>query len=209
MINSDFISHCKDHVVIVNTSSFLLVNEQELLYELNNRRELRYASDVFPRELIPTEFNFVNPIAQHPRVHSSCHIQDKTEQEIIETEDILFIILKQYAEHGTVDKKYRAGTAYILVVYSSQAITLIEAAIVKNIQGIAGLIVVFSRHKRDLFTIINTVTAHFSVTVMTPTLLANLKIAMNNLYKTFGASNVQLKPALPASVCNEEFQDHP
>jgi len=80
MINSSFISNCKDNVTLINTSRGDIVNEQELLHELNQRPNLWYACDVYQGEPALKEGDFVHALAQHPRVYGTHHIGASTKQ---------------------------------------------------------------------------------------------------------------------------------
>lgn len=80
MINSAFISQCKDHVVLINTSRGDIVNEAELLVELDARPNLWYATDVYQGEPAVKEGDFVHALAQHPRVYGTHHIGASTKQ---------------------------------------------------------------------------------------------------------------------------------
>ena len=103
MINSAFISNCKEQVTIVNTSRGDIVNEDELLNELNNRPGLWYACDVYKGEPAAKEADFVSNLAKHPRVFGSHHIGASTKQaENAIGQEALRIIL-QYSRTNTID----------------------------------------------------------------------------------------------------------
>lgn len=103
MINSAFVSICKEQVVIINTSRGDLVNEAELLNELNNRPGLWYACDVYIGEPAGKDGDFVHPLAQHPRVYGSHHIGASTKQaENAIGQEALRMIL-QYSRTRKVD----------------------------------------------------------------------------------------------------------
>ena len=104
MINSAFISNCKEQVTLVNTSRGDIVNEVELLNELNNRPGLWYACDVYKGEPAAKECDFVSMLAQHPKVYGSHHIGASTKQsENAIGQEALRIIL-QYFRTNTVDQ---------------------------------------------------------------------------------------------------------
>jgi D-3-phosphoglycerate dehydrogenase / 2-oxoglutarate reductase len=105
IINSAFISQCRESVVIVNTSRGELANDAELLHELSQRPGLWYACDVYHGEPAAKEADFVNALAQHPRVYGSHHIGASTKQaEAAIGAEALRMIL-QYARTRTVDQK--------------------------------------------------------------------------------------------------------
>ncbi|CAG9324818.1 unnamed protein product [Blepharisma stoltei] len=80
LINSAFISNCKENVTLINTSRGDIANEQELLYELNQRPGLWYACDVYQGEPAAKEGDFMHALAQHPRVYGTHHIGASTKQ---------------------------------------------------------------------------------------------------------------------------------
>lgn len=80
MINSGFISKCRENVVIINTSRGDIANEAEIIHELNARPGFWYACDVYLGEPAAKECDFVHQLAQHPKVYGSHHIGASTKQ---------------------------------------------------------------------------------------------------------------------------------
>jgi len=103
MINSKFVSLCKENVVILNTARGDLTNEEELLQCLEQRPNMWYACDVLQGEPAGKEADFVSALGQHPRVYATHHIGASTKQsENAIGQEALRIILK-YNSTRTVD----------------------------------------------------------------------------------------------------------
>jgi D-3-phosphoglycerate dehydrogenase / 2-oxoglutarate reductase len=103
IIDSKFLSWCKESVIIVNTSRGDVANEQELLLELERRPNLWYATDVYIGEPSAKEADFVSAIAQHPRVYGTHHTGASTKQaENAIGQEALRMIL-QYSKTRKVD----------------------------------------------------------------------------------------------------------
>jgi D-3-phosphoglycerate dehydrogenase len=103
IINSQFLTICKENVVIINTSRGDLANEAEILKELDARPGFWYACDVYSGEPAAKECEFVHPLASHPKVYGSHHIGASTKQaETAIGLEALRIIL-QYSRTSKVD----------------------------------------------------------------------------------------------------------
>jgi D-3-phosphoglycerate dehydrogenase len=73
MINADFLSHCKDDVVIVNTARGQVVDDEALIAAMDAKPKMKYAADVWAGELAAKEGDFVSALAQHKQAVGTHH----------------------------------------------------------------------------------------------------------------------------------------
>ena len=65
MVNAEFLSNCKNDVVIVNSSRGEIVDDEAMLAALNAKPNMWFCGDVYSGEPALKECEFSHPIAQH------------------------------------------------------------------------------------------------------------------------------------------------
>lgn len=80
MLTAELLEACKENALIVNTSRWDVVSEEELLAALEAKPGLRYACDC--HRLEPGEYvsEYHSRLTSHPRVYGTCHIGSFTKQ---------------------------------------------------------------------------------------------------------------------------------
>jgi D-3-phosphoglycerate dehydrogenase len=80
IINKEFLSHMKPEAVLINTVRGSVVKDEDMLNHLEANKNFWYGTDVFNGEPATGKAEFVNKIAQHPRVYGTHHIGASTKQ---------------------------------------------------------------------------------------------------------------------------------
>ncbi len=78
IINKEFLAHMKPEAVLINTVRGSVVKDEDLLAHLEANKNFWYGTDVFNGEPATGKAEFVNKIAQHPRVYGTHHIGAST-----------------------------------------------------------------------------------------------------------------------------------
>ena len=111
LLTSDLLALCKPTALIINTSHWDLVNEDELLAALDANPGMKYACDCFRYE--PTEWvgEFRSRLTAHPQVYGTCHISSTTMQaDVASIEEAVRVIL-HYSETKQLESRNAANRA--------------------------------------------------------------------------------------------------
>ena len=105
LLTADLLALCKPNALIINTSHWDLVKEEELIAALNAHPDMKYACDCYRYEPIEPGEEFRSRLTDHPQVYGTCHIASATRQaDLASIDEALRIILK-YAQTRQVDPK--------------------------------------------------------------------------------------------------------
>ena len=105
MLTPAILSTLKPDAMLVNTSRWDIVAEEDMLAVLEAKPGLRYACDCYRLEPMEHTCEFRNRLAEHPRVYGTCHVSSYTKQaELAFNEEAVNIIL-QYATSKTVNPR--------------------------------------------------------------------------------------------------------
>lgn len=109
MLTAELLQACKPEALIVNTSRWDVVSEEELLAALEAKPGLRYACDCHRMEPMEYVADYRSRLAVHPRVYGTCHIGSFTKQaeEAFDAEAIALIL--HYANTRKVLAKHCAN----------------------------------------------------------------------------------------------------
>jgi len=111
LVTAELLALCKPNALIINTSHWDLVNEEELLAALDARPEMRYACDCYRYEPTESVGEFRSRLTGHSQVYGTCHIGSVTKQaDTASIEEALRIILK-YEQTREVDSRNWANRA--------------------------------------------------------------------------------------------------
>jgi len=80
IVTEEFLSHCKEDLVLINTTRSDAVNDQAVLAALEAHPNMRYACDVFIDMPEKTDVTFNSCFSNHPRIITTQHIGACTAQ---------------------------------------------------------------------------------------------------------------------------------
>jgi len=79
LIDDDFLAHCQDGAILINTARGEIVDEDALIRAMDNKG-IRAGLDVYKGEPASGQGELQSQLAQHPNVYGTHHIGASTEQ---------------------------------------------------------------------------------------------------------------------------------